>query len=59
MISIKTQLGISSASTRCFRVVGDIILSSDAASAVDVLYHHSENNFCLKNLSNARVANAY
>jgi hypothetical protein len=59
MISIKTQRSLSSASTRLFRAVSDIILSNDAASAVDVLYRCCDNYFCLKNLSNAPVANAY
>lgn len=59
MISTKMQRSLSNASTRIFRAVSDIILSTDAASNVDVLYHHYDNDFCLKNLSSAPVANAH
>jgi len=55
MIYIKTQRSLSNASTRLFRAVSDRILSNDTASTVDVSYHHCDNDFCLKNLSNESV----
>jgi hypothetical protein len=51
MISVKTHRSLSSASTRFFRAVSDIFLSTDAASTVDFMYHHCDNNICIKNLA--------
>jgi hypothetical protein len=58
MIYIKKQRILSSASTRFFWAVSDVILSIDSASIVDFVCHHCGNDVWIKNFSNEPDADA-